>query len=114
MAGYAEHVVVCTGKDDWLSKIEDENSGDNLAADLKELFGRGGKYTDVSEVKMEAGSAWVGTTELMRYIWTAVSPHFCHQLFVSELGASPKGNPVNICLPATVLQIRPFPTARVI
>ncbi|UKZ46264.1 hypothetical protein TrVGV298_000465 [Trichoderma virens] len=46
MAGYAEHVVVCTGKDDWLSKIEDENSGDNLAADLKELFGRGGKYTD--------------------------------------------------------------------
>jgi hypothetical protein len=48
MAGYAEHVVVCTGKDDWPSKIEDENSGDNLAADLKELFGRGGKYTDVS------------------------------------------------------------------
>ncbi|KAL7945527.1 Sucrase/ferredoxin-like domain-containing protein [Trichoderma barbatum] len=46
MAGYAEHVVVCTGHDDWLSKIEDENSGDNLAADLKELFGRGGKYTD--------------------------------------------------------------------
>ncbi|EHK41828.1 hypothetical protein TRIATDRAFT_250955 [Trichoderma atroviride IMI 206040] len=46
MAGYSEHVVVCTGKDDWLSKIEDENSGDNLAADLKELFGRGGKYTD--------------------------------------------------------------------
>ncbi|KAL6805543.1 Sucrase/ferredoxin-like domain-containing protein [Trichoderma sp. SZMC 28012] len=46
MAGYAEHVVVCTGKDDWMSKIEDENSGDNLAADLKELFGRGGKYTD--------------------------------------------------------------------
>ncbi|OTA06237.1 hypothetical protein A9Z42_0069820 [Trichoderma parareesei] len=46
MAGYAEHVVVCTGKDDWPSKIEDENSGDNLAADLKELFGRGGKYTD--------------------------------------------------------------------
>ncbi|PTB69557.1 Sucraseferredoxin-like protein [Trichoderma citrinoviride] len=46
IAGYAEHVVVCTGKDDWPSKIEDENSGDNLAADLKELFGRGGKYTD--------------------------------------------------------------------
>ncbi|KAL7823885.1 Sucrase/ferredoxin-like domain-containing protein [Trichoderma gracile] len=46
MAGYAEHVVVCTGKDDWPSRIEDENGGDNLAADLKELFGRGGKYTD--------------------------------------------------------------------
>ncbi|KAL6879001.1 Sucrase/ferredoxin-like domain-containing protein [Trichoderma novae-zelandiae] len=46
MAGYAEHVVVCTGKDDWPSRIEEENNGDNLAADLKELFGRGGKYTD--------------------------------------------------------------------
>ncbi|KAH6611333.1 Vacuolar amino acid transporter 3, partial [Trichoderma cornu-damae] len=46
MAGYAEHVVVCTGRDDWESRIEEENSGDNLAADLKELFGRGGKYVD--------------------------------------------------------------------
>lgn len=48
MAGYAEHVLVCTGQDDWVSRIEEENSGDNLAADLKELFGRGGKYRDVS------------------------------------------------------------------
>ncbi|CAI6096368.1 unnamed protein product [Clonostachys chloroleuca] len=46
MAGYAEHVLVCTGQDDWVSRIEEENSGDNLAADLKELFGRGGKYRD--------------------------------------------------------------------
>lgn len=48
MAGYAEHVLVCTGQDDWASKIEEENGGDNLAADLKELFGRGGTYSDVS------------------------------------------------------------------
>lgn len=48
MAGYAEHVLVCTGQDDWLSRIEEESSGDNLAADLKELFGRGGIYSDVS------------------------------------------------------------------
>lgn len=54
MAGYAEHVVVCTGKDDWPSRIEDENGGDNLAADLKELFGRGGKYTDVSDQNYRA------------------------------------------------------------
>lgn len=47
ISGYAEQVLICTSKDDWSSKIEDENSGDNLAADLKELFGRGGKYTDV-------------------------------------------------------------------
>lgn len=50
MPGYAEHVLICTGQEDWTSKIEDENAGDNLAADLKELFGRGGKYTDVSVV----------------------------------------------------------------
>lgn len=50
MAGYAEHVLVCTGQDDWMSRIEEESSGDNLAADLKELFGRGGIYSDVSSV----------------------------------------------------------------
>lgn len=48
MAAYAEQVLVCTGKEDWMSKIEEENSGDNLAADIKELVGRGGVYTDVS------------------------------------------------------------------
>ena len=37
-----------TGKDDWPSKIEEEKSGDNLAADLRELVGRGGAYSDVS------------------------------------------------------------------
>jgi hypothetical protein len=50
MAPYAEQVLICTGKDDWLSKIEDENSGDNLAADLKELLGRGGMYADVIDI----------------------------------------------------------------
>lgn len=47
MAPYAEQVIICTGKDDWSSKIEDENSGDNLANDLKELLGRGGVFADV-------------------------------------------------------------------
>jgi hypothetical protein len=54
MAGYAEHVLVCTGQDDWASRIEEENSGDNLAADLKELFGRGGKYRDVSVINLDS------------------------------------------------------------
>ena len=48
IAGYAEQVLICTGKEDWPSKIEEDNGGDNLAADLKELFGRGGTYADVS------------------------------------------------------------------
>jgi hypothetical protein len=47
IAGYAEHVLVCTGNADWPSRIEDDNDGDCLAADLKELFGRGGTYSDV-------------------------------------------------------------------
>ncbi|KAG4427510.1 hypothetical protein IFR05_017005, partial [Cadophora sp. M221] len=46
MAPYAEQVLICTGKDDWESKIEDENAGDNLAADIKELMGRGGVFSD--------------------------------------------------------------------
>jgi hypothetical protein len=45
---YNQHVLVCTGKDDWPSRIEDDNSGDNLVADLGELVGRGGVYSDVS------------------------------------------------------------------
>jgi len=47
MAPYSEQVLICTGKPDWLSRIEEENSGDNLAADIKELMGRGGTYGDV-------------------------------------------------------------------
>lgn len=47
MAPYAEQVLICTGQRDWKSRIEDENDGDNLAADLKELLGRGGIYSDV-------------------------------------------------------------------
>ncbi|KAK4657058.1 Altered inheritance of mitochondria protein 32 [Podospora pseudocomata] len=46
ISNYAQHVLVCTGKDDWPSRIEDDNSGDNLAADLRELVGRGGQFND--------------------------------------------------------------------
>lgn len=48
ITGSAQTVLVCTGHADWPSKIEEENSGDNLAADLRELVGRGGVYNDVS------------------------------------------------------------------
>lgn len=48
MAAYSEQVLICTGKEDWTSRIEEENSGDNLAADIKELVGRGGVYSDVN------------------------------------------------------------------
>lgn len=52
MPAYAEQVLVCTGKDDWESNIVDENSGDNLAADIKELMGRGGTFSDVLQLLM--------------------------------------------------------------
>lgn len=66
ISNYAEQVLVCTGKDDWPSRIEDDNSGDNLAADLKELMGRGGVYTDVSRL-------WIPATSVARYLVTGFS-----------------------------------------
>jgi len=48
ISNYHEQVLICTGRSDWPSRIEDDHSGDNLAADLKELFGRGGVYSDAS------------------------------------------------------------------
>ena len=55
---HARHVVICTGRSDWASRIEDEEAsvlGDdqegkiraNLAKALKRLVGPGGKYHDV-------------------------------------------------------------------
>ncbi|KAI1814529.1 Sucrase/ferredoxin-like-domain-containing protein [Poronia punctata] len=46
ISNYAEQVLVCTGRSDWPSRIEEANSGDNLAADLKEMIGRGGVFSD--------------------------------------------------------------------
>ncbi|KAG5960071.1 hypothetical protein E4U57_000305 [Claviceps arundinis] len=37
IARYSEHVIVCTGQDDWASKIENENGGDNLVAELRDI-----------------------------------------------------------------------------
>ena len=48
MAPYTEQVLICTGKEDWSSRIEDEEtaSGD-LIRGLKGEIGRGGKGFDV-------------------------------------------------------------------
>ena len=48
ISNYAQHVLICTGRSDWPSRIEEDKSGDNLAADLRELVGRGGVFSDVS------------------------------------------------------------------
>ncbi|KAF4963534.1 hypothetical protein FSARC_8471 [Fusarium sarcochroum] len=57
IAGYAEHVLVCTGNADWPSRIEEDNGGDCLAADLKELFGRGGPFHNVSVLNSSFASS---------------------------------------------------------
>ncbi|ELQ39184.1 hypothetical protein OOU_Y34scaffold00514g101 [Pyricularia oryzae Y34] len=56
MPAYQQHVLVCTGKDDWPSKIEDEDGGENLAADLRGYFGRGGSLSDLVP-SVERGSS---------------------------------------------------------
>ena len=46
---YKEQVLVCSGRDDWTSKIEEEEgpAGD-VVRGLKGGFGRGGQFCDVS------------------------------------------------------------------
>ncbi|KAI9835239.1 MAG: hypothetical protein M1837_003877 [Sclerophora amabilis] len=45
MAAYAQQLLICTGKDDWPSKIEEGEDG-VIAKGLSELLGRGGKFSD--------------------------------------------------------------------
>ena len=57
---YVQHVVVRTGRDDWGSKIEDEDvgvggTGMNFARSLKGLVGRGGKFFDVCMLDIYVG-----------------------------------------------------------
>ena len=42
-----EQIIICTGKSDWTSKIEDDDGGDNLATLLKGLIGPKGAFADV-------------------------------------------------------------------
>lgn len=46
MAAYGEQVLVCTGKEDWKSRIEDEEDA-VLVNQLKKNLSRGGKFVDV-------------------------------------------------------------------
>lgn len=51
MPSYAEQVLICTGRHDWKSKIEDEGdqSSGQLVRQLKSLMGPKGRYSDVCE-----------------------------------------------------------------
>lgn len=50
MAAYSEQVIVCTGKDDWTSRIEDEQSdAGDFVRGVKGLIGRDGEAFDVGK-----------------------------------------------------------------
>jgi hypothetical protein len=46
MPAYAQQVLVSTGRNNWASKIEDDE-GNPVARRLKSFLGRGGKYSNV-------------------------------------------------------------------
>ena len=48
MPNYAQQLLICSGKSDWKSRIEDETGADGeLVRSVKGLVGRGGKLSDV-------------------------------------------------------------------
>ena len=59
MASYAEQVLVCTGRIDWKSRIEEEDEA-LLVKQLKSFLGRGGKYSDVRVYFLNAGTREAG------------------------------------------------------
>lgn len=76
MAAYAEQVLISTGRNDWTSRIENEDEA-VLVKQLKRFLGPGGKYSDV-RVYM--------TTELFESYTNAgeaISQRYAHKFFVS-------------------------------
>jgi hypothetical protein len=50
MAAYSEHVILCTGQEDWHSNIEqDEGATGKFVKGLKGVIGKGGQGFDVCE-----------------------------------------------------------------
>lgn len=54
MASYAEQVLISTGRNDWKSRIEEEEDA-VLVRQLKKLLLRGGKYVDVRAISCSFG-----------------------------------------------------------
>lgn len=48
MAPYAEQVLICTGKEDWTSNLEDDTGAvADFVKGVKRVIGRGGEKFDV-------------------------------------------------------------------
>ena len=48
MPSYAEQVLISTGKEDWTSRIEDDDEGGAFVRHIKGFLGKDGKYSNVS------------------------------------------------------------------
>lgn len=46
MGGYAEQILIATGKDDWKSRIEEEDDA-HFQRQVKDVLGRKGELSDV-------------------------------------------------------------------
>ncbi len=109
ISSYAQHVLVCTGKDDWPSRIEEDNSGDNLAADLRELVGPRGKFSDVRPPACPFS--------MHNKLTPAAIPPHLHPEFLLPLHppSQIQPRPPNLLsLPPPPVQIHPLPAARVL
>lgn len=78
MAAYAEQVLICTGKEDWKSRIEDEEDA-VLVNQLKKNLTRGGKFVDV---RGRENMYWMCDLDQMtdEVVYVAISQHFDHKL----------------------------------
>lgn len=117
ITGYAEQVLVCTGRDDWMSKIEEDNGGDNLAADLKELFGRGGTYSDVRaafpSLLLRTLVLSADANGILRMC--VALPQCLHpQRLVPKLRTATSRGTISLGIPLPELQIRPLPPAHIL
>lgn len=101
ISNYSQQVLVCTGKDDWPSKIETEDEGNNLAADLRKFIGPKGVYSDVSPPYLSPNSRW---PILRNILFPAVSQHLRPKRL---LPFYPIHHPLDIGLHPTGLQVRP-------
>lgn len=61
MPTYAEQVLISTGKDDWTSRIEDDEGG-ALVRQIKNFLGRDGKYSDVGDTSAYPAAKFPLTT----------------------------------------------------
>ena len=76
---YAQHIVVCTGHEDWSSRIEDD-AGPNLAKELKALLGPKGRFHNVGCLPLASTCTKKSVSESdSSYVSLAQPPRFHHE-----------------------------------